>query len=309
MLTFSYTVSLHLRDTLRTIDDLRASILTIPLPLKTETKLSWEALAIRTWATLDLDGFSIPKNHVATILANATKPTAATRMIYGQRAAYTYIHEIWRANPNEITVTAMETIYALVHEGGERAHMHFRTFEDEVRELLAYIEAKSEHPIIQSAIFHMHMLARDGLFARVASYLILAKYGYDTRGYITLERVWQSDHSAYQHLKETYLMDAKLTDWIDYVADSFVINLQMIQKDIKSSRFYIEFPPSFWLISDRQKDILWESENPGTKITNRHVQKKFHISQITASRDLTKLVSQGLLFPHGKGRSVYYTKI
>ena len=29
----------------------------------------------------------------------------------------------------------------------------------------------------------------------------------------------------------------------------------------------------------------------------------------TASRDLTKLVKLGLVFSHGKGRSVYYTKV
>jgi len=35
----------------------------------------------------------------------------------------------------------------------------------------------------------------------------------------------------------------------------------------------------------------------------------FKVSQITASRDLSKLGALGLLFIHGKGRSVYYTKI
>ncbi len=44
-------------------------------------------------------------------------------------------------------------------------------------------------------------------------------------------------------------------------------------------------------------------------ITNKKVQKLFKVSQITASRDLAKLASVGLLFTHGKGRSVYYTKV
>ncbi|MCX6732604.1 MAG: hypothetical protein NTV98_03635 [Candidatus Roizmanbacteria bacterium] len=48
---------------------------------------------------------------------------------------------------------------------------------------------------------------------------------------------------------------------------------------------------------------------PGAKVSNRMVQKKFKVSQITASRDLAKLADSGLIFAIGKGRSTYYTKV
>ena len=65
---------------------------------------------------------------------------------------------------------------------------------------------------------------------------------------------------------------------------------------------------SLWRLSNRQKLIMEKLENPNIKITNREVAKMFAVSQITASRDLSKMVNLGILLPHGKGRSVYYTK-
>ena len=74
-----------------------------------------------------------------------------------------------------------------------------------------------------------------------------------------------------------------------------------------SSEDYL--PNSFWQLNDRQKSILGFLENPDATITNKRVRSLFKISQITASRDLTKLANLGLLFAHGKGRSVFYTKV
>jgi len=62
------------------------------------------------------------------------------------------------------------------------------------------------------------------------------------------------------------------------------------------------------MLNDRQNKILERLENPNLKITNKDVQKMFGVSQITASRDLSKMANLGILLPHGKGRSVFYTK-
>jgi Fic family protein len=196
---------------------------------------------------------------------------------------------------------------------------NFNGIEKNLHELLKYLDAKQEHPAIQSAIIHMQLLVRppdltpewedNGLFARMAAYLFLAKYGYDIRGYMYPERVWLAVPATYFHLQEEYRKSGNLTMWLEYIAESLVNNLTAIARDIETSASHIEYPPSFWDINDRQKEILTSLDNPGMKVTNRMVQKKYRLSQITASRDLTKLSSLGLLYPHGKGRSVYYTKI
>lgn len=319
MLAFSYTTSLELRELLNQIDSLRTQLLTLPLPPKTESKLKWEATAIRTWATLSLAGLDIPKHEVATILANATKKNPGTAMIYAERTAYDWIHDNWRGNPKPITIGAMETLFMTLYGEKQAARNMFSAVEKNLHELLLYLDTKQEHPAIQSAIVHMQLLVRppdlvpkwedNGLFARMGAYLFLAKYGYDVRGFIHPERVWLAVPATYAHLTDDYRTTGNLTMWLEYIAQSLVTNLTTIMEDIEASAFHIEFPASFWNITDRQKEILGALDEPGSKVTNRVVQKKFHLSQITASRDLTKLTSLGLLYPHGKGRSVYYTKI
>jgi Fic family protein len=147
------------------------------------------------------------------------------------------------------------------------------------------------------------------VFARLVHYLFLAKYGFDIRGYVTAERVWQDDTATYTRLIDAYIKDHTLTRWLEYIAQSMQTTLETTLTDIQESRFHIEYPASFWELSDRQKEILKCMENPQASMTNRQVHKRFKVSQITASRDLSRLTSLGLLYPHGKGRSVYYTKI
>lgn len=311
MLSFSYTISLQLRETLNTINRLRAQILALPLAPKTETKLAWEGVAIRTWATLSLAGYCAPKHEVATILANPTRPTRAIATILGLRHAYDFIHDQWRANPRPLNLSALETVFGLTYPAQPSI---FLLIEPSLKELLSYITAQEEHPVIQAAIAHAHILTipqlpEPGLLARLTHYLFLAKYGFDIRGWATPERVWQADDATYKRLIEAYTKDHALTRWLEYIAQSMQTNLETILTDIQESRFHIEYPTSFWELSDRQKEILKLMDSPEASITNRQIHKRFRVSQITASRDLAKLTSLGLLYPHGKGRAVYYTKI
>jgi hypothetical protein len=311
MLSFSYTIALQLRETLNTVNRLRTQILTLPLPPKTETKLIWEGIAIRSWATLSLAGFNAPKHEVATILANPVKQTRAGSTILGLRSAYDYIHDQWRANPKQVSIAALETLFTFAYPRDTRS---FATIEPSLKELLSYLTAQEEHPVVQAAIAHIHILTmpelpEPGLLARLVHYLFLAKYGFDIRGYVTPERVWQGDTATYTRLIASYRRDHTLTQWLEYIAQSTQTNLETILTDIQESRFHIEYPAAFWELSDRQKEILKLMDTPDTSMTNRHIHKRFKVSQITASRDLAKLTALGLLYPHGKGRAVYYTKI
>jgi DNA-binding transcriptional ArsR family regulator len=313
MLSFSYTIALQLRETLNTINRLRTQILNLPLPPKTETKLTWEGTAIRTWATLSIAGLNAPKHEVATILANPKGATGAVTTILGLRSAYDFIHTEWRANPRQISLSAMETLFQFAYPHPNDTRL-FTSFEPSLKELLSYLDTQEEHPVVQAAIAHMHILTipelpDPGLFARLVHYLFLAKYGFDIRGWVTPERIWQTDKETYTRLTETYSHDHTLTQWLEYIAQSMQSNLETTLADITESRFHIEYPTAFWELSDRQKEILKLMAAPDATITNREVHKRFKVSQITASRDLARLTSLGLLYPHGKGRSVYYTKI
>lgn len=311
MLSFDYTVDLQLSETLTDVDQLRSHILSLPMSPKTEVKLQWEALAIRVWATLAINGLDLPKHHVATILGHATKPTRSTQIIYAIRSAYEYVHASWRANPKPVSLPGLQTLYSLLYPQPDNL---FSSYEKPLAELVEYLSAENAHPVIQAAIAHLYILTlpstRDlGLFARMTHYLILTKYGYDLRGYASPDRAWQEDIRTYTRLKDAFVSTHHMTLWLSFMTEGMRQNLDVLSKDIEGSRFHIEFPKSFWELSDRQKQILRLLEVPDTTITNRQVKKRFKVATITASRDLTRLASMDLIYPHGKGRSVYYTKI
>jgi hypothetical protein len=311
MLSFDYTVDLQLSETLADVDRLRTHILSLPMSPKTETRLEWEALAIRTWATLALAGHDLPKHHVATILAHTIKPTRSTATIYGLRAATEYIHTSWRANPKPVSLPGLSTLHTLLYPHPDAP---FQSLEQPLSALTSYLSAENAHPVIQASIAHMYILtlpalSDSGLFARMTHYLLLAKFGYDLRGYATPERAWQEDARTYGRLRDIYLETHHMNLWFSFMAERMRNCLETLYGDIGESRFHIEFPKSFWELSDRQKQIMRLLETPDTRVTNREIKRRYKISNITASRDLTRLASLGLIYPHGKGRSVYYTKI
>jgi len=311
MLSFSYTIDLPLRDTLSRIDATRTLILTLPQTIRSENKLEWEGVAIRTWATLSLAGHDVPKHYVATILSQPTRPTRGVAAIYGIRDAYEYIHTTWRASPKPVNLAALETIFGILNP--ER-HEIFASHESALKELLEYLATESEHPVIQAAIAHIHISAQftgqdAGIFARMAHYLYLSKYGYDVRGWATPDRSWESDTALYKRFSEVGVTGQNLNLWLAYIAQSTLADLARLADDIRESRFHIEFPPSFWELSDRQKEVLKLLSAPDASLTNKKLTKRFKISTITASRDLAKLATLGLIYPHGRGRAIYYTKI
>lgn len=311
MLSFSYTEDLQLRDTLSAIDRLRNTILTIPMSVKSEVKLQWESTAIRIWASMMLSDYNVPKQYVATIMAHPTKPTEAVNLILNLRSVYDYIHSAWRANPKPVTMSAFETIFSGLYP---KRRNHFSAIEQAIKELLEYLAAEEEHPLIQAAIAHIHILTLPdlpdaGLLARAVHYLYLSKYGYDVRGYIYPDRSWLTDKETYERLTRAYVGEPTLNTWLAFMAESMRANLESLATDIQDSQFHVEFPPSFWSLNDRQKEILKSMDAPESTVTTKKVQKRFKTSQITASRDLTRLASLGLLYSHGKGRSIYYTKI
>lgn len=308
MLSFAYTIDLSLKDSITRIDQTRRHILSLPLPVHSEQKLAWEGNAIRTWATLALAGHDLPRAHIAALLSHPTKPTRSVSTIYRLRECYQFIHTSWRGNAKAVSVAALETLFTTLSPDKTNV---FREHESDVKELLAYVGTGTEHPVIQAALAHRHVLRTfadgdAGVFARMAHYLFLAKYGYDVRGWATPDRVWTATGKSYARL---IAQNDSLNPWLSYIIQSELTDLTNLLANIQTGTFHVEYPQRFWELSQRQKAILTSLEDPHAKITNRDVKRSFKISQITASRDLARLTTLGLLYPHGKGRSVYYTKI
>lgn len=177
--------------------------------------------------------------------------------------------------------------------------------------LIAYCSASNDHPILLSGITHAYMThsplhhISKGRISFLLMSLILARSGYDARGMLTLESTLTNDHKAYTHALASISSYGQMTIWLEYFATCMLKAHTSLEERIRRIGTHPE-KLSTPFLNTRQKQILVLLDTYGAKITNRDVQKRFGVSQITASRDLTKLVSRGCIATRGKGRSVSY---
>ena len=144
----------------------------------------------------------------------------------------------------------------------------------------------------------------------LASLLFLYKYGCDFRGFLAYETEWAQEENNYKENKKRALSAGNFTLWLEYFAGCILKQADSLVQSIEKPKTQtLDLRTSFWELNERQKSILNYLDSPLGTITNRQIQKRFKTSQITASRDLAKLTNLRYLFSHGKGRSVYYTKI
>lgn len=318
MITLSYHLSSNLQASINKAEILRQKILLTPLPLKSELRLKWEADIDKIYWGLSLAENPLTKKQIAALLSGQTKkkPTNPEKEIISYKKALDYIKLEWFASPREIKPDDILLIYDLALRpifGSSLAY--FKSKEADIKILLEYLQTGNDHPIIKSGVVQIHLIKASpfengsGRIARLLSYLILAKYGFDSRNLLVLEEYYRSDLVALRQAIESVDKYQNSTLWLEYYAQGVAIQLQKALEIVKQQKFKIETSSSFWKLNARLKQILSLLENPEQKITNKEVQQQFGVSQITASRDLAKLTSLGLLFPHGKGRSVFYMRI
>jgi Fic family protein len=180
---------------------------------------------------------------------------------------------------------------------------------------LADGRARAENPIIQAGIVVIEMekmqlfTESNKLIANLASLIFLSKLGYDFRGFLAYEKEWIEDVSFRENHKRA-LSAVSLTLWLEYFAQSILNRAEQLLQSIEKPKAAMpDLRKSFWELNERQKSIISFLDSPQATITNRQIQKRFKTSQITASRDLAKLTNLGFLFSHGKGRSVYYSRV
>ncbi len=312
MLNASYNLSLRLKEYLKKIEDLRTELLLTPLSPKVKLQLGWEAMVSRIYYSLLLCGKTLERNDVIKFLSQRKKASNKQEQeITKYKQAIDYIRHNWYAATNKMTPKTILILYKIISNAKLRVPII------DLQHLLDYIQANPEHPIIQSGIVNIEIAKMRPFdnsnqeIAQLLTLLILYKYGYSFEGLLVLERQWVEYLDSFKENFQMATRFSTITLWLEYFADSIERELEVILKSIKAPRLSLtsELADPFWEINDRQRGILSLSEEPNFTITNKKVQKAFKVSQITASRDLSKLTSLGFLLPFGKGRSIYYTKI
>src|SRR3989344_2561864 len=311
MLELSYNLSLTLQDRLEKIDILRKDILLSPISPKTELQMRWDAMINRAYNSLALANSPLTKQETVKILTSSKAKFSREEedaLLY--KKALDHISQKWLVPGKNVTVKDVLILYDIFCRG------RLIIPPSRIQELLDYIQAHEQHPVIQAGVASLGITRiqpfsdGNGRLSRLLPYLFLYKNGFDVRGLIEFEKSWSQDKETYLQALKIGLEAASITLWLEYFSNSLLKELTLIFGKIKThTPENLGIHSSFWDLSDRQKAILNIVENPGTSITNRKVQKQFNVSQITASRDLSKLANLRLLFSHGKGRSVYYTKV
>lgn len=311
MINISYTISPTLKVSLDKIEILRQRILLTPLSVRSEIRFRWEATINHIYWSLIMSENPLSKKDVMTLLTLAQKKKLKPEEveIIKYKKACDYIAQEWLVSSRSVSPKIILQLHDLACPG------RFEGTETELKQELDYLQASSENPIVIAAISYI-IIAKtrpftdgNGRLSRLLSRLFLYKYGYDFKGFLVIEEYFRRDMAAFKFHFENALKESNVTPWLEYYAQSVAIQLEKAAQDIYSQRFHLDVDSRLFDLNDRQKVILGQMEQPEMSVTNKKVQKQFKISQITASRDLAKLASLGLLFIHGKGRSVYYTRI
>jgi Fic family protein len=321
MIKFSYNISDKFNTYLSKIEDLRIEILTTPLTPKNELRLKWDANLERIIWSLSLLDNSISKKEATNLLTKyAGKPkkklSSYQKEVLNQRKVFGYIRENWLGSKSVVTMPVIKKLYEISCRETDGKMTGLTEYsEKRVDEVLNYLQKGSDHPIIQAGIIQFEIMNikpfdnGNGKIARLLSYIFLYKSGYDIRDMLIFEAYLKKDEPTFRRVLDLTRIQNNLTVWLEYFSFAIAESLQQVLNKIKNEKFTDELPSSFWKLTGRQRQILEYLETPGVHISNKDVKKMCGVSQITASRDLAKLTSVGLLFAHGKGRSVYYTRV
>jgi DNA-binding transcriptional ArsR family regulator len=296
MLTFSYTVSPFLKLEIEKIEKIRREILVELVPTATDIQLRWEAGISRA-----IHGSRLTENKLKRIdvVRSADKNSYIS--------AYRHLNHNWFLNSEKATFQDVKKLYSFF---GKRINLN----EKDVNNALDFIQVNPEHPIIQAGVALVllsNMLPQDSyniLSSIPLASLFLYKHGFDFRGLLDIEEYLSNDKTHFSDLLKKAREEENLSRVLEYFAEGVLISAEFALRRVKEKEFKKDMPSYFYILTERQKEVMAILDNPGAKVTNKMVQKKFGVSQITASRDLSKMLKLGVIYANGKGRSIYYTK-
>jgi hypothetical protein len=313
MLHLAYSIHPDTSQTIQTIDLHRSNILLTGIPPKVLRQLTWDSMLTRIQLA-QTPKIELDATHIGQILTQEVKYTASDtpQLIQNYKTAFSYIREEWTANTKPITVDTIITVAQLLNYRVRKTSN--KTYPiSEVAQLLEYIQMQKDHPMVSAVILlsqwvTLGKLPNISAMAYLIAYLFLYKYGYDFRDLLVIEGLGNTPR-LYQAAQTELSERGTCNLWISYALNYWEKQLAEVEETVVNEHLKPTFKTKYVELTDRQQRILGATDSPEVRITNLAVQKRFGVSQITASRDLSKLSAMGLLYPHNKGRSTYYTKI
>ncbi|MBI5126871.1 DeoR family transcriptional regulator [Candidatus Roizmanbacteria bacterium] len=311
MKSFFYAKSQVLNEQISIIEDLKKAILLKPLSPKEKTKLRWFALIKRIHSSFLIVNKPVTLEIIKKLFSTGGKTnlTYLEKEVLSYKEALDFLYQNWLVNNK--TVTPEELIHLYKIAFNKKLAISY----DNLEESLKYFQISTEHPIIQAslALIIIQTLlpttSENELFSFLVFLLFLYKNGYDFRRLAVPEEYFFENTKKYKEVFSTSVKKQNLTDWLEYISQAISYQLQKTIRDIDFKEKDDQININFFELNERQKNILSLFDKPDNKISNKTVMKRFKISSVTASRDLSKLANLGLLLTIGKGRSTYYIKV
>lgn len=141
--------------------------------------------------------------------------------------------------------------------------------------------------------------------------LALYKRGFDTKRFFALNDYYDQDRrSYYEALKSVDQNILDLTSWLEYFTEGVGVSIKAVKdkviglsKDIK----FLKERGQVALTERQMKIVEWIVEND--MITIGDISEMFKISRQAALKEMTKLVSMGVVKLKGKGRGAHYVLV
>lgn len=310
MKSYTYTLTFRLSDEIQQVEALRTQLLLYSIPRKKEIGLCWEAFIERIYYSLRLSDIPVTLPLVIAVASFQQRLQSGSleKLIQNYKKALDYIALNWLVNDTPLGINDVIYIHKLIN----KSDLHIK--ESTLKELLDYVQRNNEHPLVRAGLIHIGIVQLqpfkegNGRLSRLLTTLMLYKAGYDMRNLLCIENSLWHQQEEYVKAIETVNKDNNLSSWLLFFVKSIRLQLEAGFERVASGSISASVRKEVEL-SDRQMAIYQLFAQPDLRITNKKIQQAFKVSQITASRDLAKLVSLGLIVPHGKGRSIYYTRI
>lgn len=317
MLNLTYHLSETIQENLKEIDKLRTKILLTPISPKQEMKLRYEANISKSYWALTLADNPLTKAQIVKLLDNPLpkKLTDPQKEIVGYLNALSYIYNYWSGQNKQITTRTVLDLYDLSCKKVFGSTLtYYKSKVNEVEKILNFTQSGNDNPIIKAGLIQIEIIKLSpfengtGRVARLLSHLLLSQHAYDLRGLLVIEDYYRNDLVSLKEAVSSIEKNKNATIWLEYFTEGIKAGMDLVKNTLENKGLE-PIKQSGWRLTERQGKILEKLENPDLKITNKLVQKAFGVSQITASRDLSKMANLGILLPHGKGRSIFYTKV
>lgn len=310
MITWTYTKTPVLLESLQTIDKLYLQLHGLILSREAEMKRQWSARINRVYFALSLYDLSVTKKSVSEVLVKGTseKSSAPQQEITHFSDALHYLNYHWYVRDKQITFDDLADIYHLVWN--ERINR----LQFEIDDHLRYIQESNEHPLVQAALaqavfYNIQAFpAKNELFSHLVFYLFTVKTGWNLRDLVVIENKYFHERVYYKDLIREGFAQGNLSSWVEYVIEGCIQEMQHAIDEVHQFSAEALSQPVF-ILNDRQKKVLAYLDQPGMVIQNKKLQQMCHVSPMTAARDLSALVQLGLIYPKGKGRGVTYSRV